>query len=233
MNTSTRTRPATLPRIIDAAIFDFDETLIDLEPQHTYAALELCRVMKSDYGAMPEEFRKGSGRRIIDDILEMRAVYGWSQSVEELFEVRQRFFETACRESALTLMEGAEALVRALSDRGITLAVTSSAVRGPIVEILERFDLLERFALIVDGSEVARGKPDPEAYVVTAQKLTVQPDRCIVFEDSNVGVLAAKAARMFCIAVPNRNAQIVQDVSSADLVLESLAEFDAGWVAAK
>ncbi len=231
VNTNMRSRPAELPREVDAVIFDFDETLIDLEPQHTAAYLELCRAMKSDYAQMPEAFRKGSGRRIIDDIVDMRLKFDWAQPVDELFELRQRFFETACRNAELVLMDGAEALVVALSNRAIRLAVTSSAVRGPIVEILGRFDLLDRFELIVDGSEVERGKPDPEAYLVTARKLEVSPGRCIVFEDSNVGVRAAAAAGMVCVAIPNPNAQIAQDVGLADLVLSSLREFDPGWIA--
>ena len=233
VNISMRSRPAALPREVDAAIFDFDETLIDLEPQHTFAYMELCRAMESDYAQMPEAFRKGSGRRVIDDIVEMRLHFDWTPPVDELFALRQRFFESACRSAELSLMDGASELVVALSDRGIRLAVTSSAVRGPIIEILSRFDLLDRFELIVDGSEVTRGKPDPEAYLVTARKLEVRAGACIVFEDSNVGVRAAAAAGMVCIAIPNPNAQISQDVSVADLVLSSLREFDPEWIASR
>ncbi len=227
-----RPRPDALPTEVDAAIFDFDETLIDLEPQHTFAYAELCRAMGSDYAEMPDAFRMGSGRRVVDDIVGMRQHFGWSPSVDDLFALRQRFFESACRTAELTLMDGAEELVTALSSQGIRLAVTSSAVREPIIEILTRFALLDRFELIVDGSEVTRGKPDPEAYVVTAAKLGARASACIVFEDSNVGVGAAKAAGMVCIAVPNPNAQVIQDVAAADLALTSLREFDPGWIAA-
>jgi beta-phosphoglucomutase len=223
-------RPASLPRIVDAVIFDFDETLIDLEPQHTLAYAELCAQMGDDYRRMPEEFQKGSGRRVIDDIHEMRAFFGWSEPADILFDRRQRVFEQACRTAALTLMEGAEELIRGLAARGVTLAITSSAVRGPIVEILERFSLLDKFALIVDGSEVVIGKPDPQAYILTAEKLGVRAGHSIVFEDSTVGVTAAKAAGMYCVAVANPNAQTAQDLSRADLRLRSLREFDAAWV---
>jgi HAD superfamily hydrolase (TIGR01509 family) len=224
------TRPSGLPPRVDAVIFDFDETLIDLEPQHTRAYDELCRELGDDYARMPEQFRNGSGRRVIDDIHEMRAFFGWTGTVEELFERRQRVFEEACRTASLELMPGAETLVRALFARGVTLAITSSAVRGPIVEILERFDLLRCFSLIVDGSEVVHGKPDPQSYLLTAERLGATPGRCIVFEDSNVGVIAAKAAGMWCVGIANPHAQTIQDLSCADLRLRSLLEFDPVWV---
>jgi HAD superfamily hydrolase (TIGR01509 family) len=204
-----------------AAIFDFDETMIDLEPQHTAAYRALCRELASDYAAMPESFRKGSGRRIVDDLRDMRAHFGWSAGEEELFAIRNRHFAGACRRADLALMPGVEAAVRALHARGLTLAVTSSAVRRDIEEILTRFAVRELFTLIVDGSEVARGKPDPEAYLVTARKLGVEPRVCVVFEDSTVGVRAAKAAGMYCIAVRNPRAQTRQELDEADAVVDS------------
>lgn len=207
-------------RPIAAAIFDFDETMIDLEPQHTAAYVALCRELGSDYASMPEEFRTGSGRRIVDDLREMRAHFHWQVGEEELFAIRNRHFAEACERADLTWMPGVEVTVRTLARRGIPLAVTSSAVRADIEAILTRLRLRDAFALIVDGSEVHNGKPDPEAYLVTAAKLGVAPADCVVFEDSNVGVRAAKAAGMFCIAVRNPRAQTLQDLSDADLVVE-------------
>jgi HAD superfamily hydrolase (TIGR01509 family) len=122
----------------------------------------------------------------------------------------------------LIAMPGVVEVVRALRERGITLAITSSAVRSSIEMILLRLGLRDAFALIVDGSEVTNGKPDPEAYLVTARKLGVRPEECVVIEDSHVGVLAAKRAGMYCIAVRNPHAQIYQDLSAADVVVESM-----------
>lgn len=211
---------------ISAVIFDFDETIIDLEPQHTAAHMALCRDYGADYAEMPESFRRGSGRRIIDDIREMRAHFGWTASEEELFEVRQRHFDAVCARADLRAMSGVPEIIRALEERGATLAITSSAVGASIVAILQRLGLRDAFPLVVDGSEVARGKPDPEAYLLTARKLGVPPSECVVFEDSHVGVVAAKRAGMFCIAVRNPRALERQDLSAADLVAGSMAEVD-------
>ncbi len=215
-----------LPAITRAAafIFDFDETIIDLEPQHTGAHAALCRDLGSDYEQMPESFRTGSGRRIIDDIREMRAHFGWTQSEEELMQRRQRHFDAICRESALEAMDGVIDAIRQLQSHGVPLAITSSAVGSSIAAILERLQIRDAFSLIVDGSEVVNGKPDPEAYLLTARKLGIAPSVCVVFEDSEVGVIAAKRAGMYCIGVRNPRAQTRQDLSAADVVVDSFRE---------
>lgn len=212
-------RAALYTRDFDTVIFDFDETIIDLEPQHTAAHEALCRARGSDYATMPEEFRLGSGRRIIDDIREMKAHFGWTASEEELFAQRQEFFDAVCRDADLVAMPGIPALIRELQSHGVTLAITSSAVKSSIEQILERLGLRDAFTLIVDGSEVEHGKPDPEGYLLTARKLGVAPEQCVVFEDSEVGTQAAKRAGMFCIALRNPRAQTVQDLSAADAIV--------------
>ena len=215
------------PRIdvstFDAVIFDFDETIIDLEPQHTAAHAALCRDEGVEYLDMPESFRRGSGRRIIDDIREMRAHFAWTTPEEELLVRRQAHFDEICRTADLELMPGVRETIAKLRATGLPLAITSSAVASSIVAILERLQLRDAFALIVDGSEVTHGKPDPEAYLLTAHKLGVAPARCLVFEDSHVGVLAAKRAGMFCVAVRNPRALERQDLSAADVVVERMA----------
>src|SRR5258706_3323658 len=181
------------PMIIRAALFDFDQTMIDLEPQHTAASEALCRTMGSDYEQLPEWIRFESGRRIIDEIAAMREIFGWTASVEELLETRQRFFRAECERVPLALLPCVEEVVRDLQRRGLILAVTSSAVGPEIDAILRRLGLRDAFAAIIDGSMVEHAKPDPEAYLVTAKVLGIEPRDCIVFEDSHVGVLSAKA----------------------------------------
>ncbi len=210
-----------------AALFDFDQTMIDLEPQHTAASAELCREMGSDYEQLPEWIRFESGRRILDEIGEMRAIFGWTAPADELLAKRQRYFRAACERSPLVLLPCVEKVVRALQQQGLILAVTSSAVGPEIDAILRRFGLRDAFATIVDGSMVTHAKPHPEAYLVTAEALGVAPGECIVFEDSRVGVLAAKAAGMFCVAVRAAHARLPQDVSAADRIVGSFCELNS------
>ena len=216
-----------LPDTFSAAIFDFDETMIDLEAQHTEAYERLCRHFGSDYGAMPESFRHSSGKRVLDDVRDMRGAFGWQATDDELMAIRNRYFDEACERSELALMPGVERAVRALHARGIPLAVTSSAVGSSIDAILRRLGVRSCFTLIVDGSEVKKPKPDPEAYLLTARKLGVHPRECVVFEDSTVGVRAAKNAGMDCVAVRNPSATTEQDLSPADVILDSFERLTA------
>lgn len=218
---------------IPAFLFDFDETIIDLEPQHTAAHAELCLSQGSRYDDMPESFRKGSGRRIIDDIREMRAHFRWNAEERVLFESRQELFDRICRDSRLQPMPGVVRVIRELEQSGATMAITSSAVRSSIEMILETLGLRGAFALIVDGSEVEHGKPDPEAYLLTAERLGVPPETCVVFEDSSVGVQAAKRAGMYCVAVRNPRALERQDLGGADLILDSFEQLDVRFLFAR
>ncbi len=209
-----------------AALFDFDETMIDLEREHDFAHRALCRDLGCNYDDLPESFRFGSGRRIVDDITEMRNFFGWTTAEDELYAIRHRHFLEALKRPDLQLMPGVERVVRELHSRGVVLAITTSAAGDAVDLLLRRFGIRDLFALIVDGSEVKVGKPDPEGYLLTARKLGVAPRDCVVFEDSHVGVLAAKAAGMVCVAVRNPRARIVQDLSAADLVTGSFDELN-------
>jgi HAD superfamily hydrolase (TIGR01509 family) len=219
--------------VLRAALFDFDETMIDLESQHDAAHRALCREKGADYDSLQESFRFGSGRRIIDDIRDMREHFGWGEDEESLYAQRHRHFLESCRNSTLELLPGVERVVRALHARGMKLAITSSAAGDAIDEILRRFELREMFDVIVDGSDVVRGKPDPEAYLITARRLGIAPRECVVFEDSGIGVLAAKAAGMTCIAIRNQRARIRQDLSAADAMFDSFEELNPDELTAR
>src|SRR5258708_1121894 len=128
-----------MPTTVRAALFDFDQTMIDLEPQHSAASAALCRVMGSDYEQLPEWIRFESGRRILDEIAEMRAIFGWTAPIDELLAKRQAFFRAECERSPLVLLPCAEEVVWALQRQRLILAVTAAAGRPEIAAILRRF----------------------------------------------------------------------------------------------
>lgn len=208
----------------DGAIFDFDETMIDLEVQHHAAYAGLCHAMGNDFNEMPASFRFSSGMRIVDEIATMKEKFGWTDSLEALLDQRTRIFLDELRHGELQWLPGVEDVVRALRARGRKLAIASSGTRAYIEEILQRLGLRDAFDTIVAGEQVTTAKPDPEAFLRAAALLGISPARCCVFEDSAVGVRAAKNAGMFCIAVRNRDAFTPQDLSPADVVVESMAE---------
>lgn len=101
--------------------------------------------------------------------------------------------------------------------------MASSSSRSWVAGHLERLGLLERFALLRCSEDVARHKPFPDLYLSALQHLGVEPDQAIAFEDSPNGVRAARAAGVFCVAIPNPvTAQL--ESKHANLRLESFQE---------
>jgi HAD superfamily hydrolase (TIGR01509 family) len=122
--------------------------------------------------------------------------------------------------------------VRDLRALGVAVAVASSSVRVRLDRTLARAGLADAFAVSVAGDEVARGKPAPDMFLATAERLGVAPADCAVVEDSPPGVAAGLAAGMYTVAIA-RDAGAAAALAGADVVLERLtAEGVAGASAA-
>lgn len=210
--------------MIHAAIFDFDETMVELEAQHGAASAALAAEQGDDYLRLPASFRHRSGHRVIDDVAEMKSFFGWSESLDALYARRQALFHDECARAEINLLPGVERIVRRLADGGLALGIASSGSGESIRRILARLGLRELFPVVVAGEDVARGKPDPEPYELAASRLDVRPDECIAFEDSAPGVRSARAAGCFVVGVRNPKAAIIQDLDVADLVVNGMTE---------
>jgi HAD superfamily hydrolase (TIGR01509 family) len=126
--------------------------------------------------------------------------------------------------AAEPLRPGVAALIAEATRRGLTLAVVSSSPRRWVQEHLLRLGVLDRFAIIVCGDDVARHKPAPDSYQLALRRAGLTADQVIAFEDSPPGVRAALAADLRCVAVPNA-ASNAMDLSRATVVLDSLEHF--------
>jgi len=120
-------------------------------------------------------------------------------------------------------MPGVRELIGQATAQGLRLAIASSSEREWVVDHLARIGLLEPFEVIVCAEDVAATKPAPDLYEAALGSLGVSPDRAIAFEDSVHGVTAAKAAGLYCVAVPNRVTRYL-GFPEADLVVEGLSE---------
>ena len=118
---------------------------------------------------------------------------------------------------------GLKELLKKLKSDNYKLAVASSSRKEEIQTVLKKLDIEKFFKVVVSGDEVALGKPHPEIYLTTAQKLSVSPEECLVLEDAPNGVKSAKAAGMVCFAVPSRETK-GQNFSNADRIFGSLKE---------
>jgi beta-phosphoglucomutase len=124
-------------------------------------------------------------------------------------------------------MDGAIELIDALAAAGFRLAVGSSGPRENVELTLEKLGRRSMFQAAISGSDVTRGKPDPQIFQLAAEKLGLSPARCLVIEDATAGVAAAKAAGCRCLGLASGPPR---DLSAADLVVHSLREVDVELV---
>lgn len=123
----------------------------------------------------------------------------------------------------LELIMPAVKLIKDLQAKKITLALTTSSSARSTKIVLDEADLNNVFQEVVTNSDYEKRKPNPEPYLVTAKKLGISPAECVVVEDSGVGLEAAKAAGMKCLAIPNEYTRD-HNFSKADLVVNSASE---------
>lgn len=205
---------------IAAVILDFDGTIIDTEWSEFTTVRNEFRLHGHDYTL--DEFRERVGRadgRHWADLLQDRV--GPRSDIEQIVARRRRAHHdliaaSAIRPGVLTLLDRAERWGRAR-------AVASSSPISWVERHLDNRGLTHRFDVIATRDLVERAKPWPDVFLEAARRLDVEPERCLVVEDSHHGVAAAKAAGMTCVAVPNPVTE-GSDLSAADLVLGSLAE---------
>jgi beta-phosphoglucomutase len=139
-------------------------------------------------------------------------------------ERRKENFFKLLRDRPLAAMSGVLELVQAGREaEDCKLAIATSGNKDKQFPVIEGTGLrLEYFDAVITGDDVSRKKPDPQIYLVTAERLAIEPARCVVFEDAPAGVAAAKAAGMVCVAVTS--SVEAEKLQAADLVVESLAE---------
>jgi HAD superfamily hydrolase (TIGR01509 family) len=205
--------------MIEAIVFDLDGILIDSE--HVWD--EVRQQLADERGGRWNEnaSRDMMGMSSLEWSRYMRDVVGLTEEPEEISaEVVRRLEDRYRRE--LPLIPGAERAVERLAARW-PLALASSSNRELIDLVLERSGLGRYFEASVSSEEVARGKPAPDVFLEAARRLGVAPTSCAAVEDSENGILAAKAAGMRTIAIPNPHYPPHEDaLAAADVVLASI-----------
>jgi HAD superfamily hydrolase (TIGR01509 family) len=212
---------------ITASLFDMDGLLIDSEVLWHKAEVEI-------FGALGVPLVESSNRSTkgvyVDDVVDYwYARYPWSgPSVDEVVEMLLQRVGSLV-ESEGRLLPGALRAVDLTSDRG-PVALASSTPLALIHRCLEHFDLTNRFASIHSAEFEPYGKPHPDVFLTAASSLGIEPSRCLVFEDSITGVIAARAASMRLVAVPTPGDRGEVEFLLADLVLETLEELTPDWL---
>jgi sugar-phosphatase len=212
---------------LDATLFDMDGLLIDSEILWHQAELEIL----GDLGVpiATSGTRATKGMFVAEVVNYWHDQFPWPTPSCDVVvaQILQRVGDLV--ETEGRLMDGALRAIDLASERG-RVALASSTPTALIERCLAHFSLRERFELIASAADELYGKPHPAVFLSAATRLNVAASSCLVFEDSGAGVLAAKAARMTCVAVPVRDERDQPVFAIADLVLGSLADLEVSWM---
>lgn len=211
---------------IEAIIFDMDGVLVDSEPinmQIIDSIYDKVGIEVPDdirvktYGATAQEWWK-----FIKDEFNVKDYSAEEMALMEINAERNYFSDSKTEK---TYFKGIEELLSALKEKGFKLAVASSNRKDIIENILDQGNILKYFDSIISGQipEIENGKPAPDIFLYTAEDLNVFPKNCIVVEDSENGLQAAKSAGMTSIAFLSQPIQI--SLENADYTLKDYSDF--------
>lgn len=209
---------------IEAVIFDMDGVLIDSEPFWREAEM----VVFKQVGVQLTESMcfETMGLRVDEVVNYWYRKQPWDNFAAG--ELEEQIVDAVIEQivSSGRAKEGAEQAIAYFKNKGLKIALASSSPYRIIQAVVQRLGISENFDCIYSAEEEEYGKPHPGVYLTTARKLDVSPSECLAIEDSFNGVLAAKAARMKCIAIPEGSMHTDPRFVIADLILNSLLDFN-------
>ena len=214
--------------MIDAVVFDLDGVLLDSEQGWDEVREQLVRERGGRWHDRAQRNMMGMSSREWSRY--MQDELGVPDPPEQISDQVVLRLEARYRRR-LPLLPGAREAVERLAARW-PLGLASSSNRELIDLALELMGVAQLFRATVSSEEVARGKPAPDVYLEAASRLGVEPSRAAAIEDSHNGILAAKAAGMRVIAIPNPHFPPSEDaLARAELVLSSLSRLTPETVA--
>lgn len=219
------TKRAALKRLIEsssAAIFDFDNVIVDSEPYHfeAYARVFAKRGHSLDRDEYWLEWTsRGGGAEG-----EIRR-YHLDLDANAIRAEKDPIYAEFCGSGAIRPFLEAGSIIEALHEAGLTLAIASGSYERDIRAILHAHGLEGYFSVIVGKDRIKKCKPHPDTYRIAAQKLGVTPHTCLAIEDAEKGIKSAQDAGMRVILIETPLTRDLH-IAGADLTLSNLAELN-------
>ncbi len=191
-----------MPAPIRAVIFDLDGLMFDTEALFFRVSSDMLAARGKMFS--PEIMRAMIGRRSVDAGHVLKTMTSLDEPVDVLLaDVRQRFF--AQIDTAVHPAPGLFTLLDRLRHNSLPLAVATSSRRAYAERLLIQHRLLDRFKFVLGAEDVSRGKPDPEIYTRSIERLGVPAPSVLVLEDSPAGVAAGLKAGALVVGVPHEH----------------------------
>jgi len=209
-------------------IYDMDGVIIDSEPLWRIAYIKVF----GNFGITltDDQMKQSKGLRVDDEVSFLCNRYRLHEPSPHVISdmIKEKMRELIISHG--TAMKGFHESVELFVSESFRLALASSSDYSIIHSVLEKLDIFDYFETVHSAEEEQFGKPHPGVYLSTTRKMNVSPQQCIAIEDSYYGVLAAKAALMDCIAIPEQFPDFDRRFIIADHVLESLSTIDRFFI---
>ncbi|WP_342562025.1 beta-phosphoglucomutase [Paenibacillus sp. FSL R7-0345] len=199
------------------AIFDLDGVIVDTAKYHYLAWRSLASELGFNFTEADNERLKGVSRmRSLDILLEIGGLEFTEAEKLAMADKKNRLYvEYISRLDESELLPGVKPYLDELRGSGISIALGSASKNA--LFILDRLNIAGLFDAVVDGNRVSKAKPDPEVFLTAAEELDLQPGQCVVFEDAEAGVAAAKAAGMQVVGIGRSEV-----LKEADIIVSGL-----------
>ena len=201
-----------------------DGVLVDTEP--LYVKMNKTFLQQHNAFIEDEEYNQFIGISASKMWCYLQEKYRLPYTSEELISLEKQAKYDVLKQTDLNPIDGIVDLLITLKQKKYQIAIASSSMKKNIDLILSKVNLLQYFDVIISGEDVQNGKPAPDIFLKAMKYFEQQPENCTVIEDSKNGVLAAKAANMFCIGFQNKNSGN-QDLSQADKIIHSVKEINS------
>lgn len=211
--------------MIQTVIFDMDGVIVDTEPVHHFAYQQHFEQLKIDVS--PEMYASFTGNSTKNIYERLKTTFQLNTDIQTLVETKRNLFNAAFdQKQDLYLLDGVEALIQELKENDIQLVLASSSAKVTIKRIFDRFDLHTYFSHQVSGEDFPKSKPHPAIFQHAAFLAKTAVEKCIVFEDSTNGIMAAKSAGIYCVGYKSVHSKL-QDYSLADQVISHFNELNS------
>lgn len=204
---------------MQAVIFDLDGTIVFSHPTHFAAYERLFKKfgIKWNYKEFNDIFAGTGAPSIIKLILERHKIKNFD--LPALVQEKRNYFDEILREKGFNVVPGFFDFLKKINERGFKKAIASGASKQNIITMLESIGVIDEFQEIVSGEEVKSPKPAPDIFLEAARRIGVEPAQCLVIEDTEHGVNAAKSAGMKCIALlTTLNEEILKTANPDEIV---------------